>query len=219
MQVKDLNQSLERQRKELNDCRAEITALKMHIEGSRSGWNLAANDVDHAQAESLERYKEEIKSLQMEIEGLRAKQTGVPDSVNSMNSEKEAIHVDEEVVEIHEDKNVISQLADPPLRVADTEDAPLATEPSDASMIKLEEPSHGSLMSSNDNRKQLLMSSNDTSFLDNSESISKHHGDLLSEDAGLLLKEDNRSVEALPEKMVSSFYFIQVIRALNTWLN
>lgn len=179
----------------------------MHIEGSHSGWNLAANDVAHAQAESLERYKEEIKSLQTEIEGLRAKQTGFPDSVNSMNSEKEAVHVDEEVVEIHEDKNVISQLADPPLRVADTEDAQLATEPSDAGMIKPEELLQGSLMSSNDNRKQLLMSSNNTSFLDNSESISKHHGDLLSEDAGLLLKEDNRSVESLPEKMASSLLY------------
>ncbi|KAI3857729.1 hypothetical protein MKW92_041680, partial [Papaver armeniacum] len=36
VEAQDLKQSLELQRQELNDCRAEITSLKMHIEGSRS---------------------------------------------------------------------------------------------------------------------------------------------------------------------------------------
>lgn len=180
----------------------------MHIEGSHSGWNLAATDVDHVQAESMERYKEEIKSLQMEIEGLKAKHTGAPGSVNSINSEKESIHAEEKVVEIHEDKNVISQLVDSALRVADTEDSQLATQPCDTNMDKPEELSQGSLMSSNDN-----------SFLENSESTSKHHGELSSEDTGLLLKEDNLNVEASPEKTASSFYFISVSRDLNTVMN
>nr|XP_015880041.2 RAB11-binding protein RELCH [Ziziphus jujuba var. spinosa] len=187
--VQDLKQSLERQRKELNGCRAEITSLKMHIEGSRAGLNSQAADVDHGQAESLDRYKEEIKSLQMEIESLKAKYMAAPDSVDSNNSVKESIHADEKVVEIHEDKNIISQIVDPALRVADIESArSLATQPCDASMDKPEELSQG------------LASASDNIALEISESISNHYGELPSEHTGLLSNEEKLSVEALPEK-------------------
>jgi hypothetical protein len=37
LKLQDLKQAMEIQRKELNNCRVEITALEMHIEGSRSG--------------------------------------------------------------------------------------------------------------------------------------------------------------------------------------
>ncbi|KAM2197722.1 hypothetical protein ACFX1Q_001089 [Malus domestica] len=73
MRVQDLKQSLEHQRKELNDCRAEVTALKMHIEGYRSRRNMGAADADQIQPLSLGSYKEEIKSLQMELESLKSK--------------------------------------------------------------------------------------------------------------------------------------------------
>ncbi|PQQ12717.1 lisH domain and HEAT repeat-containing protein isoform X2 [Prunus yedoensis var. nudiflora] len=87
--VQNLKQSLEHQRKELNDCRAEITALKMHIEGYRSGRNMVAADADHVQSLSLERYREEVKSLQMELESLKSKHAKAPDFSDSTNSEKD----------------------------------------------------------------------------------------------------------------------------------
>lgn len=170
----------------------------MQIEGSRAGTNLQAADVDQAQSESLDRYKEEIKFLQMEVESLKAKHTGAPDSVDSFNSVKESIHAEEKVVEIHEDKNVISQIVDPTLRVADTESAEsLATQPCNASMDKPEELTQG-----------LLASASDNIALDISESISNHYGELSSEHTGLLSKEEKLNVEALPENTASSFYFI-----------
>ncbi|KAL2896547.1 RAB11-binding protein RELCH-like protein [Bienertia sinuspersici] len=46
--VQKMKQLAESQRKELNDCRAEITSLKMHIEGSRSGKIQSADHTDHA---------------------------------------------------------------------------------------------------------------------------------------------------------------------------
>ncbi|VAH60785.1 unnamed protein product [Triticum turgidum subsp. durum] len=44
--VRDLKQSLDVHRKELNDCRAEITALKMHIEGTQSSKQMPVGDTD-----------------------------------------------------------------------------------------------------------------------------------------------------------------------------
>uniref|UniRef100_A0ACD5VLQ2 Uncharacterized protein n=2 Tax=Avena sativa TaxID=4498 RepID=A0ACD5VLQ2_AVESA len=44
--VQDLKQSLDVHRKELNDCRAEITALKMHIEGTQSSKQMSVGDTD-----------------------------------------------------------------------------------------------------------------------------------------------------------------------------
>jgi hypothetical protein len=41
-----MKQSLDVQRKELNDCRAEITALKMYIEGAQSSKKLFAGNSD-----------------------------------------------------------------------------------------------------------------------------------------------------------------------------
>ncbi|XP_071679532.1 uncharacterized protein [Lolium perenne] len=44
--VQDLKQTLDAHRKELNDCRAEITALKMHIEGTQSSKQMSVGDTD-----------------------------------------------------------------------------------------------------------------------------------------------------------------------------
>lgn len=85
IQVQDFKQSLECQRKELNGCRAEITSLKMHIEGSRYGKSLVSNDTEHAQSESLESYKEEIKLLQKEIESLKAGKSFPMESIKSID--------------------------------------------------------------------------------------------------------------------------------------
>lgn len=110
--VQDLRQSLEHQRKELNECRAEITSLKMHIEGSRSSRSLLSADSEPAQYESLANYKEEIKSLKMELKHLKAKYSIPMDPVNSVSFENDDSQTKDVLVEILEDKNVISQALD-----------------------------------------------------------------------------------------------------------
>lgn len=66
-----MKQSSESQRKEINDCRAEITSLKMRIEGARARSDLASSDTNTVQLRSLESYLEEIQLLQNEVEKLR----------------------------------------------------------------------------------------------------------------------------------------------------
>ncbi|KAL3527015.1 hypothetical protein ACH5RR_011671 [Cinchona calisaya] len=67
--VQEMKQSLESQRKELNDCRAKITSLKMHI--ARSGPNFVSSDSEHLQLRSSDSYMKEIKLLENEIERLK----------------------------------------------------------------------------------------------------------------------------------------------------
>ncbi|XP_021296413.1 lisH domain and HEAT repeat-containing protein KIAA1468 [Herrania umbratica] len=109
-QIQDLKHAWEHQRKELNDCRAEITSLKMHIEGSRSVQISADTNVNPAHSGALESYEEEIKSLQMEIERLMSKRTNIPDLDDSSFAEKESIQTEEKVVEMDENKTLISPI-------------------------------------------------------------------------------------------------------------
>lgn len=103
-----LKQSLEHQTKELNDCRAEITSLKMHLEGSLSGNNLVVKEVNNVQSQSLEKYEEEIKKLQVEIDSLKEKNVRAPEPGNYVGSEMENLQTDDKVIEIHEDQGSIS---------------------------------------------------------------------------------------------------------------
>ncbi|KAM3712453.1 hypothetical protein ACJW31_01G181600 [Castanea mollissima] len=182
--VQDLKQSLEQQRKELNGCRSEITALKMHIEGSRSGRNSLANDVDHVRSQPLEKYKEEIKSLQLEIESLKAKGINASDSVYSVKSEKEFAQTEEKVVEILEDKSIISHPVDAGVVDHNLSEL-LATQNFNDNTDKPEEVS-----------QELLMSHlNDDNTSENIGNVSKQNGEPLSEESRLL-KSDNLSGEA-----------------------
>ncbi|KAH9739266.1 rab11-binding protein relch [Citrus sinensis] len=104
--ILDLKKTTEHQRRELNDCTAEITALKMHIEGSHSVRNFATTNGDVIQSQPVERYEEEIKSLLKEIERLRAKSTNASDSLGSVYSE--SMQTEEKVVEVDEDKTVLA---------------------------------------------------------------------------------------------------------------
>ena len=189
-----MKQSLEQQRKELNGCRSEITALKMHIEGSRSGRNFLANDVDHVQSQPLEKYKEEIKSLQIEIESLKAKSMNALDSVYSVKSEKEFVQAEEKVVEILEDKSIISHPVD--AGVVDHNVSELqATQSFNDNTDKPEEIS-----------QELLMSHlNDDNPSENIGNVSKQNGEPRSEESRLL-KSDNLSGEAVSDNMASTFY-------------
>ncbi|XP_062211606.1 uncharacterized protein LOC133912731 [Phragmites australis] len=66
--VQDLKQSLDFQRKELNDCRAEITALKMYIEGTQSSSQLFTGNSDGLKSHSIANSMEEAASLNNEDE-------------------------------------------------------------------------------------------------------------------------------------------------------
>ncbi|CAN1122658.1 RAB11-binding protein RELCH homolog [Linum perenne] len=110
-QIRRLNQSLEHQRMELNDCRSEITSLKMHIEGYRSGRNTMATDAHIAESQSHEKYKEEIKLLHLEIDKLKAKCITFSESVEGATG-KDSSQPEEKVLEIDEEKSIISHPAD-----------------------------------------------------------------------------------------------------------
>ncbi|KAM7520278.1 hypothetical protein LguiB_019240 [Lonicera macranthoides] len=119
--VQDLKKSLDRQRKELNDCRAEITSLKMHIEGAQSGRRLIAGDVEHAQAPTLESYREEIILLQKEIGRLKEVK---PIAVESINHEKDTTVAKNMVGELSESDTLASS-GGMPLERLDTVDSHL----------------------------------------------------------------------------------------------
>ncbi|GKV16736.1 hypothetical protein SLEP1_g27333 [Rubroshorea leprosula] len=191
LMVQDLKQALEFQRKELNGCRAEITSLKMHIEGSLSGRNLVNTDVESVQSQDLESYREEIKSLQMEIEILKANNKDAPPSVGSIHSEKDSIvQTEEKVVEVDGDKTVISHPVDL-AGVADNKDA--------QSLFK--QTSGDNFDKPHEISQQLLNSSLHVSdVLSNVENISKRDEEPKSDESGLHLKSENRSVVAAPEK-------------------
>ncbi|CAL5356873.1 unnamed protein product [Camellia sinensis] len=190
--VQDLKQSLERQRKELNDCRAEITSLKMHIEGSRSGWNLVAGEIEHPQSESLESYKEEIKLLQKEIESLKAGKFIVTESVESIDHETKFIETKDEVVDFHEN-SAVAPPVDMTSGVLETVGAQLlANQTSDDTNDKSDTAPRETLVScSNDNN----------GAIESAEHVSKHNGEPVPEDNGLLLKSDSPGTEPVPEKM------------------
>jgi len=76
---------LESQRKELNDCRAEITSLKMHIEGSRSGKGMSVGHADHVQAQSSGNTTEEIKLSQVDTGSPEAKVSAASSAADSNN--------------------------------------------------------------------------------------------------------------------------------------
>lgn len=71
MKVQDLKQSVDLQRKQLNDCRAEITALKMHIEGARASRGWTVGESENTKTSYSGNSKEENKSSCSEPEELK----------------------------------------------------------------------------------------------------------------------------------------------------
>ncbi|KAK1320907.1 hypothetical protein QJS10_CPA03g00594 [Acorus calamus] len=105
--VHDLKQSLELQRKELNNYRSEITSLKMHIEGftANRGWD--SSETEHGQFSSVDNYKAEITFLQKEIEQLKGTNRMLGKSIDPININEDS-QTEDDVVEIHEDKALSS---------------------------------------------------------------------------------------------------------------
>ncbi|KAH9675673.1 rab11-binding protein relch [Citrus sinensis] len=188
--ILDLKKTTEHQRRELNDCTAEITALKMHIEGSHSVRNFATTNGDVIQSQPVERYEEEIKSLLKEIERLRAKSTNASDSLGSVYSE--SMQTEEKVVEVDEDKTV---LAHPSVEVVNSEDAQsLATQTPDNNTAK--QPNEVLQGESTSSLKENIAS-------ENSENVPNLNDESPLKDSGLPLQSDNASLEAASDKMAS----------------
>ncbi|XP_065848417.1 uncharacterized protein [Euphorbia lathyris] len=189
-QIQDLKQSWERQRKELNDCRAEITSLKMHIEGYRSGRSMMANDVDSTQLQSAEKYKEDIISLQMEIEKLKEKVAKTADSVSSDNHKEGSLQTEEKVVEIDEDKTIMSQLDDA-VAVICSEDVHSVTSDKEVSSELLKNHTNGDFN------------------IENNEGYSKPNVDLPSGDGEQHIRLDILSAEAASQ--ITGLETIQIL--------
>ncbi|XWS30754.1 hypothetical protein CRYUN_Cryun23aG0016100 [Craigia yunnanensis] len=185
--IQDLKHAWEHQRQELNDCRAEITSLKMHIEGSCFVQNSVATNVDSAQSQALESYKEKIKSLRMEIERLKAEKTKFSGLVDSSCAEKESIQTEEKVVEMDENKTVISH----PIEAAGVVDSNAPSVPVqsfDNSTHKPEESFPESVMNP---------SSSTDGFPDGV--LSQQEEKTQSEEGGLHLKSENLGSGPAPE--------------------
>lgn len=171
--VQVLKQSLENQRKEVHGCRAEITKLKMRIEGS----------------ESLDKYKEEIKNLQMEVKRLKEKSIGAPEPPNSVGSENE-IMVEDKVIEIHEDKGSVSYPVDAEIGAAHSEDAQSpALETLNQYADKHEDALHA-----------LFTPTNADGAIENIEIVSEQNVGKQEEDSMLQVKLDGVNEEAISEK-------------------
>lgn len=189
--MQSLKQSLERQRKELNDCRAEITSLKMHIEGSRSVRNLLAGDSEHMHSGSLDSYKEEIKLLQKEIESLKTRKYITE---KSKNDDSELIEIKDKVVDVQEDSAVMS-----PVEI--TSGVP------ETVGVQAQENEN-----SDDTRDKPEVLTGETlvTFLNgnggaigSAENIHEHDSEPLPVDNGQPLKSDSLGIEPAREKIVS----------------
>ncbi|CAL9074116.1 unnamed protein product [Musa acuminata var. zebrina] len=99
--VLDLKQSMDLQRQQLNDYRAEITALKMHIEGARASRGWTTGEGENKKPPYTEKSKEEKKSSYNELEEFKGvdSSTRNPESVKSLS---EDVQMEEKVVEINE---------------------------------------------------------------------------------------------------------------------
>jgi len=194
--VQVLKQSLEHQRKELNDCRAEITSLKVHIEGSHLGNNLVISDVNNVQSESLEKYKEEMKKLQMENEWLKEKNIRSPEPGNFVGSEKENLQINDKVIEIHEDQGAISDPIDVALGAVHNEDAQSPVVQTLAQYADKHE----------DTLPELFNPANTNNAFKNIKNVSEQNVGQQAEDSSLLVKSDSVNDGAISERTASSLY-------------
>lgn len=208
-QVQSLKQSLESQRQELNECRAEITSLKMHIEGARSARNFIASDFEGVDLPSTDSYKEEIKVLQNEIRRLKLARNSLnSESLENINEETRNTCPENEV-EKSSDHNVFDDsagvssgdlgAAGSQLSMTQTSDSQLLMSQTSADTIT--EP------------ERVVEVSHDNCVGDKVENVLKHNGELPSEAKGLILKPDNLLVESNAQKIVSSLSLSQ----LYTW--
>ncbi|XP_057491573.1 LOW QUALITY PROTEIN: uncharacterized protein LOC130777300 [Actinidia eriantha] len=187
--VHGLKQSLEHQRKALNDCRTEITSLKMHIEGSQSGRILVAGDIEHVQSESSESYKEEIELLRKEIESLK---TGKFITEKTIDHNIAFIEIKDKVVDFQENNNVAS-----PLEMASE-----VLETVGAQSFENQQYDDTNDKTEALPGETLIRFTNDINgAIGSADHVSKHDGESRLEDNGLLLKLDSLGGEPVPENV------------------
>ena len=172
----------------------------MHIEGSRSAQNSVATNVDSAQSQGLESYKEEIKSLQMEIERLKAEKTNILGLVDSSCAEKQSIQTEEKVVEMDENRTLISHPIEP-AGVVDSNAPSLPVQTLDNSTHKPEENFPESVMNP----------SSSTDCFPDAGILSQQEEKPQSEDSGLHLKSENLGSGPAPENTASFYFFFMIL--------
>ncbi|XP_008810046.2 RAB11-binding protein RELCH homolog isoform X2 [Phoenix dactylifera] len=180
--VQGLKQSLDLQRKELNDCRAEITALKMHIEGARAsrGWT---GESERRQSLSIDKSKEEMKSSHSEIENLKTS-TG--------NSESEDTQPEEKVVGANEvalSSNPIESVFGSYVKNAECTSEEDRSTPEDR--IKPNDAISDSL----------TISCNGNLLTENRQNLHNHISDSPAEDRGFVQKTESPKRERTSDKM------------------
>uniref|UniRef100_A0A1D1XGA7 LisH domain and HEAT repeat-containing protein KIAA1468 n=1 Tax=Anthurium amnicola TaxID=1678845 RepID=A0A1D1XGA7_9ARAE len=100
--VQDLKQSLDLQRKELNDCRAEITSLKMHIESARNSRGWVGGRIEQVQSLCTDD-NIEVNAMQTQVEDSKGNSGITSDLVESVGSFTDDITAEEKVIRTHED--------------------------------------------------------------------------------------------------------------------
>ncbi|GER48064.1 HEAT repeat-containing protein [Striga asiatica] len=185
--VHGLKKTLESQRMELNDCRAEITALKMHIEGYQSGKYVLATGSELIQPVP-QGQDENNEIFESEVEMLKAKTPLSMDPVDAMVREEgndgELDKAEDPQVNINESSRVGS-LAD--LMIVDTE--MMEKQHSDDSNARSEKMS-----------KELPTTSGESGFHGDGENICKENGTLSSNTDSLLAKPDNLDADSTADK-------------------
>lgn len=194
-QVKDLKQSLDHQRKELNDCRTETTSLKMHIERTRSGQIMVSSNVEQVESLLLESYKKQIEALQKELEHLKAAKFISPISVKPLSQIDEMMEANDDVVNFHErdaTKSSVQFLAG-------------ALQSEDNQSVSLDTSCGISITAEKVLEEPAINSSYESSYIKEAKNPPKNNAGSTHDENGLLLKTDSLG-EANIEKMVCFFH-------------
>lgn len=90
-----MKQTRETQRKELNECRAEITSLKMHIEGVRASGQFATGQSENVQSLQSDSCIDEIQSVNTASDNMKGtnSNTEISESIISLNEESPPLEV------------------------------------------------------------------------------------------------------------------------------
>ncbi|KAL3525488.1 hypothetical protein ACH5RR_013860 [Cinchona calisaya] len=180
--VQEMKQFLESQRKELNDCRAEVTTLKMHI--ARSGQNFISNDSEFVQIRSSESYMAEIKLLENEIERLKGTNAMDIESTESIEQNRGG-DIEDEVRESSKANSIESSFH------ISRDD--LGSEDSSSQLMPTLDDSANVLDKVSDGRQ--LSSSDDNGVLVNSKNFIKDIHETPIETNGLILRAENLPVD------------------------
>ncbi|CAI9110642.1 OLC1v1010704C1 [Oldenlandia corymbosa var. corymbosa] len=181
--VQDSKQALESQLKELNDCRAEITSLQMHL--ARSKLNFTSSASDNVQLRSSESYIEEIRLLESEVERLKRTNSFNVDSAKLIKQSEGDRNPEKELLESRKSNNA--------------EDLVNNILPESSGMNSSSQPSvpqdNSSNVQNEVSEEGSLQSKNDSSTLIRENYVKDNH-EASPETNGMILKSENLSSDA-----------------------